>query len=867
MAATSAATVELADFCELDLPEPGRNYLKRAIAQGTTRNVSDGVSNVTGFIPVPTIGVSVPFESRTIEAVCLLQLAMDEDVVQIIGQPSPIKLQWVKRDGKKRTVWHTPDYLVVYKDRVALTECKPLEKLEDETKKAPDRFKKSPNGEWISPAAIRATSELGICYEVFTPVREDHTFTRNVDFLWDYLWRPLDPLALANVQRVVEYLNQYKVENLARLIREIGDVDAVNAAIAHHKVGFSWRHDLLTSPETASVYLDDVHRKALARSNIHQLTPSVESEHIKEGTTVRWLGDEWHILSTHNAEFTLVNSQHRVATLSERDIWHFVSKNEIVIEPSRDNEKENEAQKMLKETSPTALEHALGKFDRLQKWQKGLVSTLPDRTARDWLKKTEDARIRWGIPVLGLIARHKDKGNHTSMVDEVSKRLAIESIETDFTNPIARSGVTAYNLYKGRCSDECVAPVSYTTYMTYLRRADQDRQNRYRRGKRYAYQNQGPISQGLSSLPPNGDRAWEVAHIDHTPLDVELVSAITKENLGQPWLTLMVDGWSRSILASHITFLSPSRISLMMVIRDCVRRWERLPNKLIVDRGPEFQSTYFDKLLSGFNISKLLRPTAEPRFGSVGERVFGTANTNLIHQLSGNTENRVQRRGLSSSHDPSKFAVWTPDEFAKLFDKWAYEVYPTTKHRGIGETPRDRMERSQTQSGCREIARIPYTKNFLFATLPETPHGNTRKVHRGIVSIDKLEYRGLDESINRYNGQIGYTRLSPDDPSRAWIFLDEKWRELVCTNDILREYIERAIRLSHMEVSARLTKAGRRLKEIDSPLLQLLEMASDIEAKLQGQKTAPQVEPEKATTSPQHSEPMTIPMTISDLKE
>jgi putative transposase len=874
MAATTAVQVLADPYPEVDLPECGRIYILRALEAGPVRNVSDGVSNVTGFLSLPSLGESVPFESRTIEAICLTHLAIDEDVIAIVAQPTPIKLEWTTRDGKKRSSWHTPDYLVIYRDRVVLIECKPEDKLAAECSKAPDRFKKSANGEWISPAGIRATEELGICYEVFCPDQADQILTRNIDYLWDYLWKPLDESMRSAIQRVVDILARVKHINLKTLVEEVDDVDAINLAIAKKAVGFSWRTDLLRSPETATVYADNLHRDALSKAPVHALTPSLAPAQITVGTHATWINEQWSVLSIRNDKVTLVNTDHRIATLSMNEVRHLITTNQMEVASTERSENDEEAQSILQSTSPAALEKALARFEQLQQWLRGDLTSLSDRTARNWKKKADDASVRYGLPVLGLIDRDTDKGNRISYVDPRSRTLALESIEADYTNEVARSGVTAYQLYTGRCKKEAVPAVSYATYMNYLNDLNKDRQNAKRHGKRYAYQRQGPLTTGINSMPPNGDRAWEVAHIDHTPVDLSLASKITGENLGQPWMTIMIDGWSRLILAMFLTFYAPSRVSLMMVIRHCVKRWGRLPNKLVVDRGPEFQSTYFDKLVAGFNVSKLLRPTAEPRFGSVGERIFGTANTSLIHQLTGNTKNRVQRRGLSSTHDPDKFAIWTPDSFAELLDEWAFDVYPTTPHRGIADTPKERFERSVRETGARDLTRIPYNGAFLFATLPETPNGNTRKVHRGTVSIANLEYRGLVESINSFNGETGYTRACPDDPSKAWIFLENQWRELVCTNDLMREYMERAVTHSHLELSARLSKAGKKLKDVDAALLNLLEGVQDKEAVLRQHKatlldtpTAEAPQPDNTTTLDESDPRPTTPMQVQSILE
>ena len=855
MAAITAVQNTSVPFDSIGISEDGRTYVIRAIEAGPTRNVSDGVSNVTGFAPIPWLGESIPFESKNVEAVFVATLAFDETVVQIIAQPAPIKIEWVTIDGKKRSTWHRADYLVICTDRILLVECKDEDKLEELEQKAPDRFRRDKKGHWISPAGARAVSSWGIQYQVFCPSHADKILMRNIDFVWDHFWPTLTPLQIASVEPVKRVLAERKHIQLKELLRMVSDVDAVHLAIARKQVSFRWQHHLLRSPETAMVYVNDTVRDALSAAPINAQLPELKPTSIEVGDHLRWIHQEWSVLSIRDTTVTMVNTEHRVAELSLDEITHAVGEGELVIHDNPSREQDQEATEILKKCHPNQLTKAYERFEQLRNWQRGELTSLADRTARDWKKRVADAEIRYGIPILGLIDRNNDKGNRNSYVDPFSKQLALESINEDYCTEAARSGVFAFKKYQSKCKAKQVQPLCYSTYMRYVKKGDVNKRNRKRHGQRFAYQHCGPISQGVPALPVNGDRAWGVAHIDHTPVDLELVSAITGENLGQPWLTLMIDAWSRVVLGYYLSYYSPSRVALMMVVRDCVRRWNRLPNKLVVDRGPDFRSVYFDKLTSGYNSGKLLRPTGEGRFGSPGERIFGTANTSLFHQLTGNTKNRVLRRGLSSTHDPAKFAIWTPDAFAELFEHWAFDVYPVTKHRGIGEKPRDRYQRSLRDHGDRGLVRIPYNDSFLFSTLPEAPHSPTRKVGKGVVTIDHLEYRGLNDSINPYNGQTGQVRIAPNDPSRAWIFLDKEWRELVCTHDLMREYMERAVQYSHLEISARLSKAGKRIGEIDDTVIDLINRISETEVQLKQRKeelTAPT--PELSATN--HSPPV-----------
>ena len=60
---------------------------------------------------------------------------------------------------------------------------------------------------------------------------------------------------------------------------------------------------------------------------------------------------------------------------------------------------------------------------------------------------------------------------------------------------------------------------------------------------------------------------------------------------------------------------------------------QRLPEAVVVDGGPEFESIYFETLLARYGCAKKTRPAGRPRFGSVCERLFGTTNTRFVHTL------------------------------------------------------------------------------------------------------------------------------------------------------------------------------------------------------------------------------------------
>ncbi|MGB5711310.1 MAG: transposase [Waterburya sp.] len=97
------------------------------------------------------------------------------------------------------------------------------------------------------------------------------------------------------------------------------------------------------------------------------------------------------------------------------------------------------------------------------------------------------------------------------------------------------------------------------------------------------------------TTPRHGDRPWAICHLDHTQLDLELVSSKTKALLGRPWVTFLSDAYSRRILAFYLTFDAPSYRSCMMVERP-ISLWDS-----------EYGCAKFVKLTAELNSDKLMR--------------------------------------------------------------------------------------------------------------------------------------------------------------------------------------------------------------------------------------------------------------------
>lgn len=97
-------------------------------------------------------------------------------------------------------------------------------------------------------------------------------------------------------------------------------------------------------------------------------------------------------------------------------------------------------------------------------------------------------------------------------------------------------------------------------------------------------------------------------------------------------------------------------MALAELLRDCVRRHQRLPEMIVSDCGSDFQSVFYETTLAAHGVHKKDRPSAAPRFGGELERLFGTLKTSILWSRRGSTRNDARGRAVSASHRSDRLA-------------------------------------------------------------------------------------------------------------------------------------------------------------------------------------------------------------------
>ncbi len=856
---------EFRAWCQRNEIEPETAaYLQRIRTTEPERKVRGRKSNVSGRYPSQKMGFTIQFESQHVELWGCHTMERDQDVLEYYDQPTRIQLHYHARSGRKTSPWHTPDFLVLRQDGAVFEEWKHASELAKLTVTMPERYQRQATGGWRCPPGEQAAKALGLSYRVRTSAEYHPLYIANLKFLQDFWIHPFHVEAEQETQ-VLAALSVYPGVSIAQLMDAHPGlcVDVVWALLT--------RSVIFTDLSAASLMQWD--QVLLYRSEAEVPTPT----HLaKDGPTpltsyFLWDGRLWEarveaatvILRPEiGASFSLP-SEHFQRLLAEGSMKE--------VTPATPSPLQEAVREIMSHAGPKALEAANRRLREILAWKSGEAITVTPRSIQNWIAAFRRAEAEYGCGYVGLLDRVRERGNRNARIPDAARAMLHEYFTAHYAVPHRPRAAAVYRLYREESLKRGIPPVGERTF--YRERASfEDAQViTARRGKRAAYTS-APFFWYLDQTTPrHGGYPFARAHLDHTQLDIVLVSSVTSKPLTKPYATFLTDAYSRRMLACYVTFDPPSYRSAMMAFRLCVQRYGRLPQELVVDRGPEFGSVYFESLLARCFVTKLERPGKPPHFGSVVERLFGTTTTELLNQLRGNTQASKIPRQMDRSVDPKRLAVWTLSRFATRLSEYVYEVYEQMDHPALGQSPREAFEQGMLLAGTRSHRLIAYSEDFLMLTRPTTRVG-TVKIHpsRGIT-VNGLQYWHESMRSTQVAGQTVAVRYEPYDMGVVYAYIGGQWLE--CIADAYGQVHGRSEREWNLildEWREQQRQHAQKRISLNGPLLaQFLQKLEHDEALLLQQQHDFEEQPLRASillrTQPVRSEPEPPPLIELDL--
>ena len=177
----------------------------------------------------------------------------------------------------------------------------------------------------------------------------------------------------------------------------------------------------------------------------------------------------------------------------------------------------------------------------------------------------------------------------------------------------------------------------------------------------------------------HSNQVWQC---DHTRADILLVDR-HGELIGRPWLTTVIDSYSRCVMGINLGFDAPSSQVVALALRHAI-----LPKKygveyqlhcdwgtfglseyFFTDGGKDFRSNHLEEIASQLGFVRKLRD--RPSEGGIVERPFKTLNQSLFSTLPGYTGSNVQER----PKDAEKDAQLTLRDLESLIVRFVVDQY------------------------------------------------------------------------------------------------------------------------------------------------------------------------------------------------
>ncbi|MFM0428439.1 DDE-type integrase/transposase/recombinase [Paraburkholderia aspalathi] len=411
---------------------------------------------------------------------------------------------------------------------------------------------------------------------------------------------------------------------------------------------------------------------------------------------------------------------------------------------------------------------------------------------RSWLRAKFDVRA--------LIDRWESRGQKPKPIPEKLAELIDEGIEKIFlTSQREYLSETLdwiqFEIEKEnqrRVPEDALPSVSRRMLKRAVDRIDRYTILKARFGERYAREAIRVYKKG-----PICTRPLERVEVDNTPLDILVIDSSTGLLLGRPWITAMIDAYSRMVVGMHISFRKPNALTVLRCLKHAILpknyvkdrfktvngEWKAygLIHQLVCDNGLEFHSRDVDVACADLGIHVIYCPTRSPQMKGRIERFLKTLNYGLLHLQPGTTFAKYETR---HAYDSEAKAVVTLEALHEIVHRWIIDIYSATYHRGILTTPRQKWD----DGIATHRPKLPPSIDFVNIYLGES---KTRVLTKNGIEVNSLQYASLAlEDLRRRCGDIEVTvRGDPDNIGTIFVLDDEaqQYVEAKCT---LPDYAE-----------------------------------------------------------------------------
>jgi putative transposase len=369
---------------------------------------------------------------------------------------------------------------------------------------------------------------------------------------------------------------------------------------------------------------------------------------------------------------------------------------------------------------------------------------IPIRTLQLWVQKYNNYGLK------GLIRKERSDIGES----RISKEVKDEIDRLILSNK--RSSVTSiHRKICEYCEKKKIEKPSYTQVYLIAKSISPALKKLAHEGTK-EYQNNHDLIHRREANYPN-----EIWQADHTPLDIVVLNEKGKPE--RPWLTIILDDYSRAVAGHFLTFQAPSAIHTSLVLHQAIwkksnRDWPicGIPEKFYTDHGSDFTSNHLEQVAIDLKINLVFSTVGVPRGRGKIERFFLTVNQLFLQDLPGYLGNQTSTSLLTLKELDEKFANF-------IIYNYHHRVHGTTKKEPILKW---------NNSGF--LPNMPESLESLDLLLLNV--AKPRKVHSDGIHFQGLRY--INTNLAAYVGETVVIRYDPRDIAEIRVFYQDKY---LCT--------------------------------------------------------------------------------------
>lgn len=357
-----------------------------------------------------------------------------------------------------------------------------------------------------------------------------------------------------------------------------------------------------------------------------------------------------------------------------------------------------------------------------------------------WVKQYKE----YGLSGLAK-KRRADSGKHRKITDEI--KLFIEGLA--LTKPQLSTAAIYRKVVNLSNKNNWYTP-GYKTVYNIIKNVDPALITLAHGGSK-AYRDKYDLLYNRKSDYPN-----EIWQADHSLMDIWLIDDNGKHK--RPWLTIIIDDFSRTIAGYFLTFQNPCVQNTCLALRRAIwyksdPKWHvcGIPDTFYTDHGSDFTSIHLEQVSADIKMKLVFSLPGVPRGRGIIERFFETLNQLFLCDLPGY---------MPQGQYPEKPPTMKIEELDMLLKEFLVENYNYRVHSEIKEPPQNRWEKGGF------IPRLPESLEQLDLLLLN--EAKPRKIHPDGIHFQNLKY--IDPTLAAYVGEEVIVRYDPRDMAEIRVF-------------------------------------------------------------------------------------------------